>query len=91
MGVNKFKPCALTNVAVNYTPEGQWMAYDRGMPISVVMTLSFNELEPIYDTDYSSDIKEGREYIPGKEDNRGDMFPISIIKQNEPQNAQIGY
>ena len=91
MGVNKFKPCALTNVAVNYTPEGQWMAYDRGMPISVVMTLSFNELEPIYNTDYSSDIKEGREYIPGKEDNRGDMFPISIIKQNEPQNAQIGY
>ena len=91
MGVNKFKPCALTNVAVNYTPEGQWMAYDKGMPISVVMTLSFNELEPIYNTDYSSDIKEGREYIPGKEDNRGDMFPISIIKQNEPQNAQIGY
>ena len=44
MGVNKFKPCALTNVSVNYTPEGQWMAYDEGMPISVTMTLSFNEL-----------------------------------------------
>ena len=92
MGVNKFKPCALTNVAVNYTPEGQWMAYDRGMPISVVMTLSFNELEPIYNTDYSSDIVNGRKFVDGPEGgNRGDLFPISIIKQNEPQNAQIGY
>ena len=43
----------LTNVDVNYTPEGQWMAYENGMPISVMMTLRFNELEPIYDTDYS--------------------------------------
>ena len=50
MGVNKFKPCALTDISVNYAPEGQWMAYDNGMPVSVIMTLRFNELEPIYTT-----------------------------------------
>ena len=90
-GVNKFKPCALTNVSVNYTPDGQWMAYDNGMPISVVMTLSFNELEPIYNTDYSASVENGRQFIPDGEGNRGDLFPISIIKQNQPQNAEIGY
>lgn len=51
-GVNKFKICALTGFAVNYSPRGQWMAYDKGQPASVVMTMQFNELEPIYDTDY---------------------------------------
>ena len=92
MGVNKFKPCALTNVSVNYTPEGQWMAYDRGMPISVVMTLSFNELEPIYNTDYTSEVQDGRKFIDSPDGgNKGDLFPISIIKQNDPANAEIGY
>ena len=92
MGVNKFKPCALTNVSVNYTPEGQWMAYDRGMPISVVMTLSFNELEPIYNTDYTAEVQEGRKFIDSPDGgNRGDLFPISIIKQHDPANAEIGY
>ena len=92
MGVNKFKPCALTNVSVNYTPEGQWMAYDRGMPISVVMTLSFNELEPIYNTDYTAEVQQGRKFIDSPDGgNRGDLFPISIIKQHDPANAEIGY
>ena len=92
MGVNKFKPCALTNVSVNYTPEGQWMAYDRGMPISVVMTLSFNELEPIYNTDYTAEVHQGRKFIDSPDGgNRGDLFPISIIKQHDPANAEIGY
>ena len=93
-GVNKFKPCALTNVSVNYTPEGQWMAYDEGMPISVQMTLSFNELEPIYDTDYSSEgnIVEGREYNSEGEGNLGDLFPIAIVKQlDDPHATEIGY
>ena len=46
------KPCALTDISVNYTPEGQWMAYERGQPTAYSMTLKFNELEPIYNTDY---------------------------------------
>jgi hypothetical protein len=51
-GVNKFKTCALTAFSCNYTPEGIWAAYDSGQPVSIVFSMSFNELEPIYDTDY---------------------------------------
>ena len=90
MGVNKFKPCALTDISVNYAPEGQWMAYDNGMPVSVIMTLRFNELEPIYNTDYSPDVAKGRRYDE-KTDNLGDLFPVSFIRQDDPGSAEIGY
>ena len=92
LGVNKFKPCALTNVDLNYTPEGQWMAYENGMPISVMMTLQFQELEPIYDTDYGEDVADGRAYDESTEAGRlGDLMPISIIKQNSPYSTDVGY
>tara|TARA_B100001093_G_scaffold188325_1_gene180886 strand:+ start:4156 stop:5889 length:1734 start_codon:yes stop_codon:yes gene_type:complete len=91
MGVNKFKPCALTDISVNYAPEGQWMAYDNGMPVSVVMTLRFNELEPIYNTDYTKDVANGRAYNSDDPGSLGDLFPISFIKQNDPDTAEIGY
>ena len=51
-GVNKFKTCALTAFSCNYTPEGIWAAYEAGQPVSTVFSMSFSELEPIYDTDY---------------------------------------
>ena len=89
--MNKFKPCALQNVDINYTPEGQWMAYENGMPISVMMTLRFAELEPIYDTDYSEDIAKDRQYDPNDPESIGDLMPISIIKQNSPYSTDIGY
>ena len=54
-GVNLFKTCALTNFSTNYTPDGFWAAYDKGQPLSVSISMAFNELEPIYDTDYQSD------------------------------------
>tara|TARA_B100000161_G_scaffold176394_1_gene126764 strand:- start:1201 stop:2853 length:1653 start_codon:yes stop_codon:yes gene_type:complete len=92
LGVNKFKACALQNVDLNYTPEGQWLAYENGMPISVMMTLRFAELEPIYDTDYSPDVAETRAYDESTEMGRlGDLMPISIIKQNSPYSSDVGY
>ena len=55
-GVNKFKICALTQFGVDYTPESQWTAYEDpsapGQPVSVIMNLQFNELEPVYESDY---------------------------------------
>ena len=48
----RIKECACTACAVNYTPEGNWAAYEEGQPVSVIMTLKFSELEPIYDIDY---------------------------------------
>ena len=54
--LNRFKECALTNCSVNYTPDGQYMSYDDSSPDGRSMTayelsLSFNELEPIFDDD----------------------------------------
>jgi hypothetical protein len=51
-GVNKFKTCALISFSCNYTPDGLWAAYEKGQPVSTTMQMTFNELEPIYDTDY---------------------------------------
>ena len=51
----RIKTCALTGVAVNYTPEGMWNAYEKGMPTSMLLSLRFGELEPIFDTDYEED------------------------------------
>ena len=47
--LNKFKPCAMTNFAVNYTPDGSYMTYgDDGSLTSYAITMTFGELEPIY-------------------------------------------
>ena len=50
--LNKFKQCVLENMSVNYTGENTYAVYDDGTPISMIMDLTFKELEPIYSTDY---------------------------------------
>jgi hypothetical protein len=75
-GVNRIKTCALTGFSMNYAADGNWSAYDEGQPVSVIMNMSFKELEPIYDTDYQSNIEDGRLYKEGKSDT-GDLYPIS--------------
>jgi len=50
--LNLFKPCALTDISVNYTGENVYATYADGTPISMVMTLTFKELVPIYAEDY---------------------------------------
>lgn len=51
-GLNKIKECALLACNVTYTPNGTYMTYEDGTMVEYQMTLSFNELEPVYDTDY---------------------------------------
>ena len=51
-GINRIKTCALTGTSVNYTPEGTFASYEKGQPVSILLSLNFQELEPIYDTDY---------------------------------------
>jgi hypothetical protein len=58
-GVNKFKICALQGVSVNYAPDGQWSAYKEGQPVSYTMSLGFQEIEPIYESDYQDTIFDG--------------------------------
>ena len=91
LGVNKFKPCALTDINLNYTPEGMWMAYQDGQPVAVQMSLKFNELEPIYNTDYSPNIMPGRAFDKSDSESIGDLMPISVIRQDSPYTADVGY
>jgi len=56
--LNKIKECALTGCNVNYTSAGNYATYYDGSMTSYEMTLTFGELEPIYDDDYA-------ELVPG--------------------------
>ena len=49
----KMKECALNDCAVNYTPDGGYMTYDNSAMVAVEMSLSFQEMEPIYNNDMS--------------------------------------
>ena len=49
----KMKECALTNCAVNFTPDGSYMTYDNTAMVALEMSLSFQEMEPIYNNDMS--------------------------------------
>ena len=51
----RMKECALNNCAVNYTPEGSYMTYDNTAMVALEMSLSFQEMEPIYNNDMSHD------------------------------------
>jgi len=51
--LNRFKVCALTDMKVNYTAENVYAVYDDSTPISMILDLSFQELVPIYEEDYT--------------------------------------
>jgi len=72
-GLNKFKICALVNMSVVYAPDGQWAAYDEGQPVSVQMTLNFQEIEPVYENDYQDKIFDdlGDDYTSVKPEDVG--------------------
>ena len=47
--LNVFKPMAMTNLNVNYTPDGTYMTYNEtGSLTAYDLQMSFGELEPIY-------------------------------------------
>ena len=52
--LNRFKQCFLSDVQTTYTGEGVYATYDDGTPVSILLDLSFKELQPIYDIDYDS-------------------------------------
>jgi hypothetical protein len=49
------KACALTNCSVDYTPLGSYMTFNDGTMVSYTLSLQFQELTPIYDTDYAEE------------------------------------
>jgi len=50
--LNKFKQCFLTDMQTTYTGEGVYSTYDDGTPVSILLILTFKEIQPIYDIDY---------------------------------------
>jgi len=52
--LNKFKQCFLTGVQTTYTGEGVYSTYDDRTPVSIILDLSFKEIQPIYDIDYDT-------------------------------------
>ena len=53
--MNKFKECALTSMSVQYAPDGPFATYTDGSMTSYGMSLTFQELEPVFDNDYGED------------------------------------
>ena len=49
--LNKFKPCALTNFQVNYTPDNSYATFNNGSMTQYNLDMSFTEIMPIYAED----------------------------------------
>tara|TARA_B100000927_G_scaffold285213_1_gene275027 strand:- start:1242 stop:2891 length:1650 start_codon:yes stop_codon:yes gene_type:complete len=77
--LNAFKICALTNCAVNFTPDGMYQAYDDpvsiSQPIRSIMTLGFTELTPILADDY--DTESARPSVRALQDKVLEQGPLS--------------
>jgi hypothetical protein len=56
--LHRFKPCALTQMSVNYNGSGQYATYADATPVHMQLVLQFQELTPIYAEDYETE--EGR-------------------------------
>jgi len=44
LNVNRHTSCVLTDMVVNYSPNGQFAAFENGMPTQINVTLTFKEL-----------------------------------------------
>ena len=53
--LHRFKPMALANMAVNYTGAGTYATYDDTTPVHMKLSLSFQELNPVYAEDYEDE------------------------------------
>jgi len=46
--ITQYKPCAISRVSINYTPDGTYATYGDGSPVATELTVSFQELKLIY-------------------------------------------
>jgi hypothetical protein len=53
--INQIKTCVLQNFTVNYTPAGNYATYEDGAMTQYDLTLTFGEIEPLFDDDYPND------------------------------------
>ena len=60
----RIKECALLSVGVNYMPENSYMTYEDSSMVSYSLSLSFQELEPVFNSDYE-DLDNNADQIIG--------------------------
>ena len=53
--VAQFKPCAISNVTVSYTPDGTFATYSDGSPVATELRLNFKETKLIF----ADEVKQG--------------------------------
>jgi len=51
--IGKIKECALTGFSVQYTPDGNYATFEDGVMTSYQISMTFQELEPIFNSDYT--------------------------------------
>lgn len=61
--LHRFKPCALTQMSVNYNGNNDYATYSDATPVHIQLSLQFQELTPIYREDYEDDA--GNFKLPG--------------------------
>jgi len=59
-GLPRFKMCAITQVDVNYTPDGTYATYFDGQPVAVQLTVSFQETKMVFAEEIDG-VKKGSE------------------------------
>ena len=52
--IGRIKECALQSVTTSYTPEGQYATFSDGVMVSYQLTMQFQELEPVFNSDYDN-------------------------------------
>ena len=50
--LNRFKECAMNAFTVQYTPDGNYATFEDGVMTSYQITMSLQELEPVFSNDY---------------------------------------
>ena len=51
--LTKFKECALSTTGVNYTPNTNYATFPDGGMVAYQLSLTFQELEPVFNNDYA--------------------------------------
>lgn len=54
-GIGKVKTCALQNCTVDYTPNNSYMTYKDGTMVAYNVNMTFQEILPVYASDYDED------------------------------------
>ena len=53
--ITQYKPCAITGVDINHTPDGAWAAYKGGAPVATELKITFKELKLIFSQEIASE------------------------------------